>query len=181
MWSCKHCKQEFDYSSTSQKANHSRWCIAKPGSRDTTVLKAAQMRVQNEKLGLMTKFIVKCDRCESDVEVTERKNLHPVKEKYFCGRKCSNFRGSGLEWHKGKRELTRYTTICFAHHEKKCVVCGENKIVAVHHLDENHKNNDPSNLVPMCPTHHQYWHSPHRADVEQSVQEYIGNWINKNN
>jgi hypothetical protein len=60
----------------------------------------------------------------------------------------------------------------FLHHEKRCVVCGEDRIVTVHHFDENHFNNDPSNLVPVCPTHHQYLHSQYRCLVETRINEY---------
>ena len=67
---------------------------------------------------------------------------------------------------------TSYRVICFTYHEKKCVVCGEDKIVAVHHFDENHENNDPMNLIPLCPTHHGYWHSKWRHLIESAVNEY---------
>lgn len=69
-----------------------------------------------------------------------------------------------------------YKPTCFHYHKKECVVCGENRIVAVHHLDENHENNDPANLIPLCPTHHCYWHSKHKHLIENIVLEYIKNW-----
>jgi hypothetical protein len=68
-----------------------------------------------------------------------------------------------------------YRTICWAHHKKECVICGENKIVAVHHYDHNHNNNDPSNLIPLCPTHHVYVHSGHKSLVEDKIEV----WRNK--
>lgn len=176
MWSCKHCKVEFDYSSTSQKANHSRWCADNPSSYDTSALKAAQLRVLEEKLGPKTTFAVKCERCSEPFEVVERASLFPSRKVYFCSRSCANHRGEGLEWGSGKRTITQYKAICFAHHERKCVACDEKLIVEVHHLDENHQNNDPMNLIPMCPTHHQYWHSKHRHLVEPVVEEYIQKW-----
>jgi hypothetical protein len=66
-----------------------------------------------------------------------------------------------------------YKTICWYHHGKKCILCGEDKIVEVHHMDENHKNNNPKNLVPLCPTHHQYWHSRYRDVIRKRVDDYI--------
>jgi len=30
MWKCKHCNKKFDYNTTSEKANHSRWCDDNP-------------------------------------------------------------------------------------------------------------------------------------------------------
>ena len=92
-----------------------------------------------------------------------------------CSKGCANtyFR-SGEE--NGNWKGTQYQTICFIHHKKECVVCGEQNIVEVHHLDEDRTNNDPSNLIPLCPNHHQYWHSRFRHLVENKVYSYIAEW-----
>ena len=92
-----------------------------------------------------------------------------------CGYSCSNkkFR-SGPDNGNWKQESYRST--CFHYHKKECVVCQEANIVEVHHLDENKTNNDPSNLIPLCPTHHQYWHSNFRNLVEEKVLQYIAEW-----
>ena len=93
----------------------------------------------------------------------------------FCNQACSAafnnkmFR-SGMN-NPNVRD-TSYKVICFAYHEKKCVICSEDKVVAVHHHDGNHDNNDPMNLVPLCPTHHVYWHSKWRYLIEDRVKEY---------
>ena len=63
--------------------------------------------------------------------------------------------------------------ICFKHHPHKCCVCGEEHIVAVHHYDGNHYNNSPENLVPLCPTHHTYWHSKYKDLIKDKVDEYV--------
>jgi hypothetical protein len=69
-----------------------------------------------------------------------------------------------------------YTDICWRYHQRECVVCGERLIVAVHHLNEIHDDNRPENLVPLCPTHHQYWHSRHKHLIEKVVLDYIEEW-----
>jgi len=56
------------------------------------------------------------------------------------------------------------------------LVDGENKIVAVHHYDHNHDNNDPKNLVPLCPTHHSYVHSRYVDEVQPAIDEYVKNY-----
>jgi len=45
--------------------------------------------------------------------------------------------------------------------------------VAVHHYDENHNNNNPENLVPLCPTHHQYVHSKYKNEVIDKINEFV--------
>ena len=113
-----------------------------------------------------TKF---CEVCGSPI-----KNYKTSKG--TCSRSCSNtyFRsGENNVAYKG----THYTQICFDNHKKECIVCGENKIVAVHHNDHNHYNNDPVNLIPLCPTHHQYVHSRYKEEVQPIIDEYIGKWI----
>lgn len=98
----------------------------------------------------------------------------PVKNKKndTCSKSCSN-----RLW--PRRESTSYRSRCFKFHEKKCCICDEINIIEVHHLDEDHSNNDPSNLVPLCPTHHQYWHSKFKYMVENKILEYIKEWSGK--
>jgi len=103
-------------------------------------------------------------------------------EKTVCSHSCSNtyFRsGKDNPNYKNDDELTgiiKYVTICFRYHEKKCVYCGETNIVTVHHYDGNKNNNNPENLIPLCPTHHQYWHSRFRKIVKPKIDEYVKNF-----
>jgi len=105
-------------------------------------------------------------------------NTTYYKDGATCSYACSNtyFR-SGENNGRFKSGSSNYRTICFLHHEKKCIVCGEDKIVAVHHYDHNHKNNDPENLIPLCPTHHQYVHSNYKDEVLYIIEEYVNNRI----
>lgn len=95
-----------------------------------------------------------------------------------CGYSCSNTKFRSGPNNPNCREES-YRTTCFHFHQKKCVVCNETNIVEVHHLDENNKNNEPSNLIPLCPTHHQYWHSRFRPLIQEQVDSYVLNWINE--
>lgn len=75
-----------------------------------------------------------------------------------CSHACANsfFRSGSTHgnWAGGKS----YRTICFQHYPKECLVCGESKVIDVHHIDHNRENNEPANLIPLCPTHHRYCH-----------------------
>jgi hypothetical protein len=108
-------------------------------------------------------------------------------EKTTCCCACSNtfFRSgddNGRRTQKQKRiangeQALTYSELCWKHHEKQCVICDEKLIVAVHHYNGNHSDNRPENLVPLCPTHHQYWHSRHRSLVQSKVDEYVKKFL----
>lgn len=95
-----------------------------------------------------------------------------------CSRSCANTFFKSAE-NNGNWKQSAYRSTCFLYHKKECIVCGETNIVEAHHLDENKFNNDPSNLIPLCPTHHQYWHSRHRSLIEDKIRCYINNWKEK--
>ena len=91
-----------------------------------------------------------------------------------CGIGCANtYFKSGKNANNYKGET--YRSICWKNHKKECLICGESRIVEVHHIDENHENNEPRNLAPLCSTHHRYWHSRYKYLVEQQVLDYVDN------
>ena len=95
-----------------------------------------------------------------------------TRDKVTCSSSCANrFFRSGVD-NPNHRKNPAYRTLCWLSHDKKCVICAETRIVSVHHLDENHQNNAPENLIPLCPTHHQYWHSGCRYLIEEKVLAY---------
>lgn len=114
------------------------------------------------------RYETECPVCGTEFTTNEKEN------KTTCGYRCANtyFRSgkNNPNW-KG----TQYRTIMKEHHKMECVVCGEDKIVTCHHYDENHNNNEPSNLIPLCPTHHQYVHSRYKDEVIGIIDEYRKN------
>lgn len=121
-----------------------------------------------------------CIVCNTPIKNwTPRKRNGIIKQNVTCSYSCSNkhFR-SGEQNGNWKQESYRST--CFLHHKKECVICNENYIVEVHHLDGNKNNNHPSNLIPLCPTHHRYWHSRYKKFIEQKVLSYISGWRDLN-
>lgn len=112
------------------------------------------------------KIVKICPVC--DLEFTTSKGSK--KEKYTCSQKC----GSSVEGVKrSKRNVKSYRAICFKYHEKKCCICDESNIVEVHHLNENKYDDNVYNLVPLCPTHHNYWHSRYKSLIENDVLKYV--------
>lgn len=99
-------------------------------------------------------------------------------KKMTCSYACSNkkFRTGR---NNGNWNENRYKTTCFLHHKKECIICGESKIVEVHHYNKNHKDNRPENLVPLCPTHHQYVHSRFFVEIEEKIHKYVRQFLNR--
>ncbi len=97
-----------------------------------------------------------------------------------CSHKCANnmFKYIGKDhWNYKGNDIHDYRKICFKYHKKKCIVCNEIDVVAVHHYDNDKTNNDPRNLVPLCPTHHLYQHTNRLIYViKECVDEYHKNF-----
>ncbi|NBP01950.1 MAG: hypothetical protein EBU90_17835 [Proteobacteria bacterium] len=133
---------------------------------------------------------INCPKCDREigknnfskhVDKCQGKKECPVCHKMFtgnaitCSHSCSNKHFRTGE-NNGNWKQDAYRSTCFNAHEKKCLICGEEKIVAVHHLNENHDDNRAENLIPLCPTHHQYVHSRYADDVLPIIKSYIENY-----
>lgn len=178
MWKCRFCENGFDLERTTDKANHAKHCDSNPNKhKQYENIRKALTKRHNTRLGEVTDFAVICDACDDEFIVEEREHMHPIKERYFCSKSCANSTGGkakAAKYHPD--ELAQYQTVCFRHHPKECVVCEEQNVVAVHHYNENHDDNRPENLVPLCPTHHIYMHSKHKYLIEDQVAEYVNNF-----
>ena len=137
--------------------------------------------VENQKIDIehlrtrelkIKRVVKKCPICGSEFE-TKVNHKH---EKTTCSYACANSYFRSGRFNPNWKNDT-YRSTCFEYHKKECVICGENKIVAVHHYDENHYNNDPKNLIPICPTHHQYVHSAYKNEVMDKINEYRNKFI----
>lgn len=112
-----------------------------------------------------------CPVCNKTFKPKEKKTV-------TCSYACANthFR-SGVNNGSYKNAEKNYRTRCFLVHEKKCIICNEDKIVEVHHYDEDHDNNEISNLIPLCPTHHKYVHSRYRDLVQSTIDVWRNNFM----
>jgi hypothetical protein len=117
------------------------------------------------------KIIKTCPVCNNEFETSEGIS----KEKQTCSYSCSNtyFR-SGINNPNFKEDsISAHRTICFHYHKKQCIICEESNIVEAHHYNKNHEDNRPENLVPLCPTHHQYVHSQYEHLVSKQIDDYV--------
>jgi hypothetical protein len=189
---CKFCNDK--RKNANSLRNHERLCKLNPNKQTAKLDKARE--------ALLTK--VTCEFCNKEYtksNITRHKNscmnnptvrkskekTCPVCSSFFytesatCSNSCANtyFRSGVNNPKHSPYSKNSYVTICFSYHKKECIICGEDKIVAVHHYDENHSNNTPENLIPLCPTHHQYFHSKYRFIVEPKIIEYRESFLSR--
>lgn len=118
-----------------------------------------------------------CKECEKHFTWVGRINTKAYKKAVFCCRSCANKQGPKYRQYKSNS----YRTVCWKHHKKECIICGENLIVDAHHYDGNHTNNHPTNFVPLCPTHHSYLKSSEglsllKGQIDKYHSEFLGAW-----
>jgi hypothetical protein len=179
---CKFCKRECKNENSLR--NHERLCKLNPNRQTVNIEEARKKANQKhscqycDKLVSFTNLKKHEIKCKNNPKVIEEKGKTcPVCDKIFvsesitCSYSCSNVHFRHLR--NKPDNYVRYRTICFNFHKKECVVCGENKIVSVHHINENHDDNRPENLIPLCPTHHQYVHSRFKNDVLPIIESYL--------
>lgn len=137
-------------------------------------VRAGQKVGRDERYGPEKDHSKICESCQKPFIWFGRELTNKYRDARFCTVSCAHSRAD--YW---AENATRYQTIAFNYHARKCVVCDEVRILDVHHLDENRANDNPSNLIPLCPTHHRYWHSRYKHLVEKQVLDYIEDWKNK--
>ena len=104
--------------------------------------------------------LCQCATCGKEVWKTKSELARSKTGNVYCSRSCSNSMNNTLfksgENHpsyKGKN----YRSIALNSYKHVCVVCGydeDERILEVHHIDENHSNNDSNNLCLLCPNCH---------------------------
>lgn len=145
--------------------------------RDKIIQTNSTFKPKQPKYETITKI---CPICSTPFE-TQKDH---TREKTTCSYSCANthFR-SGVNHANHQIAMSNniipssknYQTICFHHHKYECCSCGESRIVEVHHFDHDHNNVNPENLIPLCPTCHQLYHSNYRNDVLPQILEFIRN------
>lgn len=175
MWNCKHCNGNFNFTRTTEKANHSRHCDHNPQKHKSYErVKSAASKRHTYSFGEYKLFSVNCSTCNSSFEVKEREKLHPSKTQYFCNRKCANSIGGKAK--VGKYGITQYVTIAEKYYKRQCAVCGITDILDVHHIDEDRSNYHPSNLIYLCPNDHMRYHRNNDSLVSKIIEGHGAAW-----
>lgn len=91
-YKCEVC--EFETSNVKIKANHVRW-----KHRDNSLYRNLMVEIKTsldeKRIGKLKEYTVKCNTCSLNFSIIEREKLFPLKEKYFCSRKCANSKENG--------------------------------------------------------------------------------------
>ena len=182
MYKCKKC--DFEADSVSAIGNHSKW----EHNRDKQYTKCSHC---NEKfqLGTVKKHELGCMFNPTNYTECKECGCHIRKELKFCNSSCSakyNNRvgktgykrmineNNGIHPNFNPNKEKGYREICFGKYEPKCIICGWDKSVDVHHIDSNHNNNDVDNLVPLCQNHHKLTiMNEYKDDINKQIKACV--------
>jgi hypothetical protein len=110
--------------------------------------------------------VITCDVCGKQIYKQQKAILSSKSKKLFCSKKCS------LKWHNSEfiesnHANWKFGTFAYkrilqrAGIKEKCILCSkiDLRILVVHHLDKNRKNNKVNNLVWACRNCHHLIHN----------------------
>lgn len=100
-----------------------------------------------------------CAYCGKEIYRRPSEILKNISGKFYCSRECGNiaknkFREESGEW---LNSTSTYRRRAFQTYSHECLVCGWNedeRILEVHHIDENREHNEIENLCILCPICH---------------------------
>jgi hypothetical protein len=117
----------------------------------------------------------KCVQCGNDFTVPS--NNKEKQKQLTCSHACS----AAYPEFKNKRVLNKigiassYPIVAERNGLTYCCICGEKEVIDIHHLDEDRTNNDITNLVALCPTHHAYMHRGKQDLIFDKLLDYLDN------
>lgn len=102
--------------------------------------------------------IFHCKYCDKEIYRTQYQIVKNKSGFWYCSRECGNLHKNQLQEESGQWSNTsNYRKTAFKLYPHICSVCGwkeDERILEVHHIDENRKNNQGENLCILCPTCH---------------------------
>jgi hypothetical protein len=116
-----------------------------------------------------------CPNCTKEFTVLSNRDGN---KKITCSHNCAN---KFFAWKQGAKNFKgteNYRNILFKYLTENnlpicCIVCGEEKVIDVHHIDEDKDNNNVNNLLVLCPTHHFSYHRYKTPEVMEKMLEHM--------
>lgn len=132
-------------------------------------------------LGHRNRCQVYCAQCGNSLEVRKSRIAKNKSGLCFCNKECKDqaVRLGGIKealpafYGTGKKVYRR----TFPKDKLICRRCGYREFpcsVDIHHIDENHSNNDPANLLPLCTCCHQGLHKKY-----WKIEEVLGDMVQR--
>ena len=76
----------------------------------------------------------------------------------YCSDKCKKRRWGRNNYRKRKKlymsKRHGISLELYTEKTQECSICGFKEWVELHHINSNKKDNDPNNLIGLCPNHH---------------------------
>ena len=103
--------------------------------------------------------VYQCAYCGKEIYRKPSEISNNISGNFYCSKKCGNlaknrFREESGEW---ADSYSTYRKRAFQTYPHKCLTCGwdeDERILEVHHIDENREHNEIENLCILCPTCH---------------------------
>ena len=111
--------------------------------------------------------IEQCAFCGKEVYITPNRKSKSKSGLIFCSHGCNASYFNPIT--KLKDNSSGYRVKAFKEYEHKCAICGwceDERVLEVHHIDEDRTNNDIKNLMILCPICHKYL-TLHLCTVEE--------------
>ncbi len=157
---CKICDKVF-----SAKLSHIKMGYAKYCSRDCS------------NVGMRKGELVRCTICKKETYKSISRLKVSKSGKFFCNKSCQttwrNKYFSGNKHKLWKGGFSIYRDVLLRNNSvPACTLCSikDIKVLAVHHIDENHRNNEFKNLAWLC---HNCHYLVHNFKVEKDKFELL--------
>lgn len=109
-----------------------------------------------------------CANCGKELYKTPSEIKRSKTGNVFCNKSCaasfnnSHYRigNNNPNWKGGTYTSKTHTRIAYRKYVHECAMCGTNEecVLEVHHIDENHENNNEDNLIILCSNCHSRVH-----------------------
>ena len=108
--------------------------------------------------GKKQRIKVKCAWCEKEIERTPSQVSKSQTGYFYCCQEHGNLHKNLLRRMSGEWNSSQnYRLKAFKEYPHRCFICGwdeDERILEVHHNDEDRTNNELTNLTILCPTCH---------------------------
>lgn len=161
---CLTCKKEFYVKPSHLKRGWGKYC-------------SINCRTKGQLIG---KFF-ECFICKKEVYRSPLGIKKSQSGNYFCSKRCQTIWRNSILFTGENHSNWKYGESAYRHilekegTEKICVLCkiSDKRVIIVHHIDKNRKNNNISNLIWLCNNCHYLVHHYNEA------KERLGKIINK--